>query len=264
MLEVAPGILRVTADNPSMMTYHGTNTYLIESQGRYYVLDPGPASDQLHLDWLVEFLKGRAAGIILTHHHSDHFGLAPQLRAQLEVPVFAYAVFADDTFKPDVELDNGDTFAGLEVLHTPGHASDHICVARNDGVLFTGDHVMGWNSSIVMLPDGDMAEYCTQLRRLLERTDSLYLPGHGPAVADPLPYTRRLLDHRVRREREIIAALAERPQSEDELAPRLYRKSDPWLAKAALRNLQAHLDKLLREGVVLRDAAGYWELTQRA
>tara|TARA_R110002020_G_scaffold475863_1_gene713341 strand:+ start:4781 stop:5566 length:786 start_codon:yes stop_codon:yes gene_type:complete len=257
---VAQNVLRVTADNPSVMTYHGTNTYLIDTDEGVYVLDPGPASDQSHLKWLVEYLGGIAAGIILSHHHSDHFGLVPQLKAELDVPVFAYEIFADDTFRPDVGLKDGDVVAGMKVLHTPGHASDHLCFSMDNGVLFSGDHVMGWNSSIVSPPDGDMTAYFAQLQRLLERSDTLYLAGHGPSVTDPLPYVRQLLNHRVRREQGIIEALQSGAITSKELASKLYHKTDPNLAEAALRNVEAHLLKLKSDVIAKQNAAGGWML----
>lgn len=260
---VAPGVLRVVADNPSKMTYHGTNTYIIETGEGIFVLDPGPADDQAHLSFLIALLDGRAAGIIVSHHHSDHLGLVPQLRSALNVPVYAYAAFADDTFIPEMPLSEGDEVAGMTALHTPGHASDHLCFARDDGVLFTGDHVMSWNSSIVAPPDGSMTDYCAQLRRLLERRDKLYLPGHGPSLYDPWPYTRRLLDHRERREREILDALAQKPASVQCLAAQLYRKTDLHLQWAAQRNVEAHLAKLRQENIVEQNAALEWTLLDR-
>jgi glyoxylase-like metal-dependent hydrolase (beta-lactamase superfamily II) len=252
-VEVVPGISRMVAANPSLMTYHGTNTYFIEAPDGLYILDPGPAQDEAHLDALVRAAMGGLAGIIVSHHHSDHFGAVPRFRALTGAPVFAYAKFNDDTFLPDVALEDGDVVAGLTVIHTPGHASDHLCLARPDGVLFSGDHVMGWNSSIVKLPDGDMAAYCQGLERLLARPDTLYLPGHGPAIADPHPHVRQLLAHRVRREAGILAAIAASPASAADLAKRLYGKAEPHLAWAAERNVEAHLDKLAAEGRARHD-----------
>lgn len=259
-LQVASGVNRMVANNPSKMTYHGTNTYLIEAEDGIYVLDPGPASDQEHLKYLMHFVGDRAAGIILTHHHSDHFGLAPQLRAILNVPVYAYEIFADDTFQPDHGLKDGEKVAGLAALHTPGHASDHLCLAMDDGTLFTGDHVMSWNSSIVAPPDGNMAAYCAQLERLLRRSDTLYLPGHGPPLSDPLPYTKRLLENRERREQAIISALRNGPVTAEVLSHTLYRKTDPHIAWAAQRNVEAHLAKLQHEGLVTQTATNEWLL----
>ncbi|MCL7466674.1 hypothetical protein MXB90_16695 [Phaeovulum sp. NW3] len=142
---------------------------------------------------------------------------------------------------------------GLTVLHTPGHASDHLCFARADGVLFSGDHVMSWNSSIVSPPDGNMRDYCAQFRRLIDRNDRVYLPGRGPAITDPRPYAERLLANRIRREAEILAHLSNTADSIWQIAASVYRKTDPHIAKAAESNVAAHLEKLLSEGRVARD-----------
>lgn len=259
-VEVAPGVLRLVANNPTPMTYHGTNTYLIEGKGGVYVLDPGPANDEAHAKAIIEAVGVRAAGIIVSHHHSDHFGLVPYLQQVLNVRVFASASFADDTFRPDVALQDGDEVTGLQVLHTPGHASDHLCLGRDDGVLFTGDHVMTWNSSIVIPPDGNMGSYCAQLERLATRDDKLYLPGHGPPLADPIPYAHELLANRRRRELAIVRVLGRGPSSVVELASALYRKSDPTIIWAAQRNVEAHLFKLRHEGVVSEAADNQWVL----
>jgi len=244
---VAPGISRMVANNPSKMTYHGTNTYLIKAEAGTYVLDPGPVQDEVHFNALLKALEPNPAGIIVSHHHSDHFGSVPRLKAATGLPVFASSVFADDTFRPDVALDDGDTVAEFEVMHTPGHASDHLCFGRDDGLVFTGDHVMTWSSSMIMLPDGDMQAYCWQLARLLARADKLYLPGHGPVLDNPLPYTRRLLDHREKREKAILDSISKAPATTTELSTSLYGKTDPHLAWAAERNVEAHLEKLRRE-----------------
>src|SRR5690606_24382576 len=128
-VEVAPQIERVVANNPSKMTYHGTNTYLIHCQDGLFVLDPGPADDEAHFKFLLDACGSHLSGILVSHHHSDHFGLVPRLRSATGAAVFASERFADDTFRPDVPLRNGDMVAGLESLFTPGHASDHICFA---------------------------------------------------------------------------------------------------------------------------------------
>lgn len=251
--EVAPGVRRIVASNASPMTYHGTNTYLIEGPEGLFVIDPGPAEDEAHVEAIVAALGGRGAGIILTHHHSDHFGAVPRLRRETGLRVYASAIFADDSFRPDIRLSEGDHLAGLGVLHTPGHASDHLCFWRDDGILFTGDHIMAWNSSIVILPDGDMAAYCRQLERLAARDDALYLPGHGPPLSDPIPYARRLLQHRMMREKAILQYLTKSAATPEEIARALYHKTEECIAWSAERNVEAHLDKLMREGRAAHD-----------
>ncbi|UCI31930.1 MBL fold metallo-hydrolase [Mesorhizobium sp. B4-1-4] len=251
--EVAPGVRRMVAANASLMTYHGTNTYLIEAPEGLFVLDPGPADDARHFDAIISALGGRGAGIIVSHHHSDHFGAVSRLQSETGLRVHASANFADDTFRPDLPLLEGDYVAGLGVVHTPGHASDHLCFRRDDGVLFSGDHVMAWNSSIVMLPDGDMGAYCRQLERLIAAEDRLYLPGHGPALHDPTSYTCMLLQHRLQREDAIRIQIGKAPATPAEIAETVYRKTDKSLAWAAERNVEAHLDKLKQEGCAVRD-----------
>lgn len=245
--QVEHGILRIVADNPSKMTYHGTNSYLVQTPEGTLVIDPGPAGDEAHLDAIIDGLGPSPRAILLTHRHADHFGAVPALRERTGLPVYVSRATAVDGFTPDAVLDDGQEIAGLTVLHTPGHSSDHLCFARADGVVFTGDHVMSWNSSSVSLPDGCMRSYCDQLSRLLGRRDRVYLPGHGPALPDPRAYVARLLANRRRRETEILAHLSDGPDTVHGIAATLYRKSDPIIARAAERNVAAHLEKLRAE-----------------
>ena len=240
-VQVALDVWRAVAANPSKMTYHGTNTYFLDTSQGMFVLDPGPGEDEDHLNLILRIAGEKLAGIVVSHHHSDHFGLVPRLKAITGAPVYAFRRFADDTFLPDVLLDDGDHLADYEILHTPGHASDHVCLARDDGLVLTGDHAMTWNSSIVSPPDGNMADYFRQLQRLIDRDDRLYLPGHGPPMLDPAPYVSRLLANRRHREQQILDAVRAGRGSPEDLAKRLYRKADPRLARAARRNVEAHL-----------------------
>ncbi|MDR6310090.1 MBL fold metallo-hydrolase [Pacificitalea manganoxidans] len=256
-LQVANGIKRIVANNPSKMTYHGTNSYIVETTGGALVVDPGPAEDLVHFEAIIENIGKNPVGILVTHHHSDHFGSAPLLREKTGMPVYVSRAFPDDAFEPDGLLEDGQIVAGLTVLYTPGHASDHICFARSDGVLFTGDHVMSWNSSIVNPPDGNMRAYCDQLQRLIERNDKTYLPGHGPFLNNPKPYVSRLLTNRMRREAEILAHISKSEYSLKEIAAAVYKKSDPFIAQAAERNAVAHLQKLHSEGHVT-EQDGLW------
>jgi glyoxylase-like metal-dependent hydrolase (beta-lactamase superfamily II) len=248
---VLPGISRVVAANPSVMTYHGTNTWLIDGPDGTTVIDPGP-DDAAHAAAVLA-AAGRVARILLTHTHADHVGATAALVAATGAPVHAFRVSAQPGFAADHPLDDGDTVAGMLALHTPGHAPDHLCFARPDGVLFSGDHVMSWNSSIVNPPGGRMAEYFESLRRLLARDDRVYLCGHGPVLETPHPFVAELLAHRVRREQEVAAALTAEPVSTGSLTDRLYSQTHKLLRLAAERNVLAHLLKLQAEGVAARE-----------
>jgi glyoxylase-like metal-dependent hydrolase (beta-lactamase superfamily II) len=260
-LDVLPGIRRVVARNPSVMTYQGTNTYLIDGEDGLTVIDPGPKKDAQHV---AEILA--AAGsvpvkrIFLTHTHTDHWGATAELQAATGAPVFAYKVSAREGFTPDVKLEDGDATAGFTALHTPGHAADHLCFEYRvkDGrkILFSGDHVMSWSSSIVSPPDGDMLDYYRSLGLLLARDDELYLSGHGPLLPEPRKLVAQLLSHRQHREGTILAELRAQEWGVAELAIRLYNKTDPFLKIAAQRNVLAHLLKLKAEGIAQELAPG--------
>jgi len=244
--QVAAGIRRVAAGNAGAMTYHGTNTYLIEAKGGTIVLDPGP-DDPAHVAAVLA-AAGRVARILLTHTHIDHVGGLPALRAATGAPVHAWHVPAAPEVVPDVALRDGDTVDGWRAVFTPGHAADHLCFAGPNGALFSGDHVMSWSSSVVSPPGGDMAAYFASLRRLLERDDAMYLPGHGPPLPEPRAFVRDLLAHREARETALLAALGPAPQGTRALTDTLYSQVDERLRRAAERNVLAHLLKLRAEG----------------
>ncbi len=260
-LAVAPGIRRVVANNPSVMTYWGTNTYLIDAPDGVLVLDPGP-DDPAHVDAVLAAVSGPVAGILMSHTHHDHLGATAAMRERTGAPVYAWHAPAKAGFMPDVMLWDGDRVGAWEAIHTPGHASDHLSFAGPDGVLFSADHVMGWSSSIVPPPDGSMADYFRSLQRLLARDEQLYLPGHGPALRQPHPFIRDLLAHRQAREDSILRALNQVPQSTRALMEQLYSKVDPTLKLAAERNVVAHLEKLSGEGRA-REGEGGWVAPDR-
>jgi glyoxylase-like metal-dependent hydrolase (beta-lactamase superfamily II) len=247
-----PGISRIVAANPGPMTYHGTNTWLVETNEGPVVVDPGP-DDAAHVSAVVAALAGRRLRrILLTHTHRDHVGAMAALRAATGAPVAAYAPSALAGFTPDEALAEGARIGQFVALHTPGHASDHLCFALTgvDGtsLLFSGDHVMSWSSSVVSPPGGDMTLYMRNLSRLLERTDTLYLTGHGPPLPNPRTLVRALLAHRLQREQAIAAVLNEAPQELAELRARIYPALAPALAIAAERTVLAHLLKLAAQG----------------
>jgi len=260
-LPVVPGISRIVANNPSLMTYHGTNTYLIKVDDGFVVLDPGPDDDG-HLKDILTATQGQVSTILLSHTHSDHLGATAALKARTGAATYAFHLSADPAFAPDVLLRDGDTVAGMTVIHTPGHASDHLCFARPDGLVFSADHVMSWSSSIVSPPGGDMAAYVASLGLMLAREDRLYLPGHGPPLLDPKPYVEDLLAHRLRREKAIVRTLCDGPCTTWDLVDRLYSKTHPWLRRAAERNVVAHLLKLQAEGRVWPDGER-WRTRER-
>ncbi len=252
---VVPGVRRIVARNPSPMTYHGTNTYLVDDDaGGVTVIDPGP-DDGPHGDAVLAAGAGRIRRILVSHTHLDHVGGAARLRAATGAPTFGWHGSASAIFRPDHALEDGATVAGLTALFTPGHAADHLCFEWRGGVVFTADHVMGWASSIVSPPNGDMRAYVDSLRLMLARPHRLYLCGHGPAVPDPHSHVRGLLANRIRRERALAAAVARAPGATDALADRLYPKLDPMLRRAAERTVLAHLLKMEAEGLVARDGA---------
>ena len=253
-LPVLPGISRVVAANPSPMTYHGTNTYLIDTPEGLAVLDPGPDS-AVHVKNLLEATGGKVAHILISHTHHDHIGAVPAFQKATGAPIIGYWKSAEESFTPDIKLDDGDTYAGLTAIFTPGHAADHICLAMNatDGtrVLFSADHVMSWSSSIVSPPMGNMADYFNSLNRLLDRDDDIYLPGHGPALANPRDLVRDLMHHREAREQALRDELEKGPATSHQLMNALYSQTDMRLRRAAERNVLAHLLKLESEGRVL-------------
>src|SRR5919112_6198856 len=251
-LPVVPGISRIVANNPSLMTYHGTNTYLIEADNGFVVLDPGP-DDAGHLKDILIATQGQVSSILVSHTHSDHLGATAGLKARTGATTYAFHLSADPAFSPDILLRDGDTVAGMTAIHTPGHASDHLCFARPDGLVFSADHVMSWSSSIVSPPGGDMAAYVASLRLMLLRDDHLYLPGHGPPLPNPRPYVKELLTRRLEREKAILHVLRDGPATTWDLVDRLYLKAHPRLRRAAERNVAAHLHKLHTEGLVRQE-----------
>ena len=255
-LPVAPGIRRVVAANPGAMTYHGTNTYLLDTPEGTVVLDPGPPDNPAHVAAVLAAAGEVVARILLTHTHIDHIGALPALRAATGAPVHAWHAPAAEVVA-DVALRDGDSVDGWRAVWTPGHAADHLCFAGPDGVLFSGDHVMGWSTSVVSPPGGDMAAYFSSLRRLLERDDAVLLPGHGPPIPEPRSFVRDLLAHREAREAALLAALGPAPLGTRALTEALYPDVEDRLRRAAERNVLAHLLKLRDEGRA-REAGEGW------
>jgi glyoxylase-like metal-dependent hydrolase (beta-lactamase superfamily II) len=256
-LPVLPGISRIVAANPGPMTYHGTNTYLIETAGGLVVLDPGPEDHPEHVDAIIRHAGPNVALILVSHTHHDHVGAVPALRARTGAPTVGFLRSMTPGFEADIKLADGDTIAGLTAIYTPGHASDHLCLALtlpdHTRVLFSADHVMSWSTTVVSPPHGDMAAYFDSLRLLLDRTDDVYLPGHGPPLREPQELVHEMLTHRMAREETIATKLGEGPADTYTLMNAVYSQVNPRLRKAAERNVLAHLLKLETEGRVIRD-----------
>jgi glyoxylase-like metal-dependent hydrolase (beta-lactamase superfamily II) len=256
-LPVLPGISRIVANNPGPMTYFGTNTYLIETPDGLVVLDPGPDDHPDHLAAIMRHTGGQIAFILVSHTHSDHVGAVPALQAATGAPTVGFRESGLAEFDPDIKLDHGASFAGMQAIHTPGHASDHLCFALPDAggekVLFSADHVMSWSTSIVSPPGGNMQDYFTSMDLLLGRDDDVYLPGHGPLLRDPRNLVREMLTHRRIREQAIARKLTEGPANTYTIMDTLYSQLNPRLRRAAERNVLAHLLKMEAEGKVARE-----------
>jgi len=252
--EIRPGLRRIVAPNPGPMTYHGTNTWLLDGPDGVTVIDLGP-HDPAHIAAIAA--SGRVARILLTHTHPDHLAGAPALRAATGAPIHGWGTPWAADFVPDHPIAHGAQIGQLTALHTPGHASDHVCFALPGGIVFSGDHVMSWSTSIVSPPDGDMAAYMASLRLLLGLPGTLYLCGHGPALPDPLKLVRAMLLHRAGREASVAAALGDVPRTEADFLALLYGGLAPHLAGAARRTVLAHLLKLQAEGRAVRDNGGW-------
>lgn len=255
LLPVLSGIGRIVARNPGVMTYHGTNTYLIDGEDGISIIDPGPNDAQHVADILAAAGARIITRLVLTHSHFDHMGAAPALQEATGAPVAAFHKSGLEGYTADITLLDESALAGLTAVHTPGHAPDHLCYQfyLRDGskILFSGDHVMSWSSSIVSPPDGDMLAYYRSLKKVMARDDIYYLPGHGPVLPEPQNLAAELLAHRQKREDMILAALRTQGWSVAALASELYAKADPALKVAATRNVLAHMLKLKEEGIVV-------------
>ena len=281
---VAKGIRRILCDNPSPFTFHGTNTYLVGEGAGIAVIDPGPVH-QGHLDAILGALAPgeHISHIIVTHAHGDHTPLAGPLAEATGAPVLAYGPATrgrsavmdllaeqggvgggegiDSGFTPDQRLEDGEEIVGdgwrLLALWTPGHQCNHLSfdcdTGDGYGVTFTGDHVMGWSTSIVSPPDGDLTQFMESCDKLRSRPARLYLPGHGPEITDPHGRLDWLVNHRRQRETAIMAALRTGSGTAAQLAERVYVDTPANLLPAAARNVLAHLIDLLGKSLVVHD-----------
>jgi len=264
--QLESGIARVLAHNPSAFTYFGTQSYLV-GEREVAVIDPGPDLPE-HVDALVEAIGGRkVVAIMCTHTHRDHSPAAAPLAGRTGAPIIGCAPLAletagpradasfDGDYAPERVLADGEAVevdgALVTAVATPGHTSNHLCFAYGDALL-TGDHVMGWSTTVVFPPDGDMAAYMASLDKLRHRQDRIYYPAHGDAVTNPQQYVRHLAGHRMQREKQILTLVAEQPRPIPEIVANAYPGLDPRLITAAGGSVLAHLLDLERRGLVER------------
>lgn len=270
---LSPMIRRVVANNPTPFTFHGTGTYIVGT-GEVAVIDPGPLVDE-HVDALLAAVAGETVThILITHTHRDHSPAAEPFKRATGAPTYGFGPHApgscwvgadvalspggDQDFTPDHVIGDGDVVSGtgwtFDAVHTPGHTSNHLCFAlREEDVLFSGDHVMGWSTTVVSPPDGDMRDYIDSLDRLLARDDGVYWPTHGPAITDPKRHVRALKAHRLGREDAIAGALADGVDTVPAIVQRLYAKVPQHLHLAAGRTVLSHLVHMIESGRAVCD-----------
>ena len=274
--QLAPLVRRVLCRNPSAFTYWGTQTYVVGDGADVAVVDPGPDEEE-HLDAIVAAIGGaRVAAICCTHSHRDHSPAAAPLAERTGGPIIGCAPFSlvddgprsdaafDPSYHPERILADGDTLSGdgwtLTTVATPGHTSNHLCYALEEtGALFTGDHVMGWSTTVVSPPDGDMSQYMASLQKLYGREDSVYFPAHGSQVDKPRQLVRGMIGHRRQRESQILKLLGQGVGSIPDMVPQMYKGVDERLWPAAERSVLAHLIDLHRRQLVA-EAQDLWKL----
>ncbi len=269
--EMTPGVQRLVANNPSSFTFKGTNSYLVGSKS-LAVIDPGP-EDPTHMDAILKAAAGRPiTHIFITHRHRDHVDGCPALVAATGAKTCAakrqVSITEDDMtatptgnefiaheFDPDIVLEHGDKVSGedwaLESIATPGHAPDHLCLALGgQDVLFCGDHIMAWNTTVIAPPEGNMADYFTSLERVFSRDENLYLPGHGGRIEAGRRTAKAYLLHRKWREQAILDVIRSEPTTIRKIVQRIYQDLDEKLHTAAALSVQAHVQHLMEKSQV--------------
>ena len=268
--QVSPLVRRVVADNPGPFTFTGTGTYIV-GRGEVAVIDPGPP-DEAHLRALLRAVKGETVThVLVTHTHLDHSPLARPFAEATGATIWAARPPAphgpagavveegdDSVFRPDRIIGDGDVAEGpgwtLETVATPGHASNHLCFAlAEENALFSGDHVMGWSTTVVSPPDGDMTAYYASLDKVAARGFGTLWPTHGPPVTEAAPFLAAYKAHRLGRERQILDQLRQGPRRIADIVPKIYAAVDQRLWPAAAHSVLAHLIHLVRTGVVETD-----------
>ena len=267
--QISPLIRRVICNNPGGFTVHGTGTYIV-GQGEVAVIDPGPLDDD-HIAALEHAVEGETVThILITHTHRDHSPAAALLKKSTGAPTYGYGPHGGDRggpkveeggdyeFVPDQEIKDGDVIEGqgwtFEAIHTPGHTSNHICFAlREENAIFSGDHVMGWSTSVISPPDGNMADYMNSLSKMLTRDEEIYWPTHGPAIADPKTHVEAFIAHRNGREDAIMECIRDGRNTIPEMDEVMYADVDLRLHRAAGRSVFAHLLHMVETGRVTTD-----------
>lgn len=271
--QVSPLIRRVVANNPGPFTFTGTGTYIV-GRGEVAVIDPGPDQPE-HLEAILAAVEGeRVTHILITHHHSDHSPLAGPLKEKTGAPIYGCAVedkvVADDSkvrteaghdlgFAPDISLCGGGQVVGgkgwtMEAIATPGHTSNHICYAlKEENACFTGDHIMGWSTTVITPPDGDMSDYFRSLDLIRSRNFATLWPTHGPPVRDVTPFIDAYIAHRRAREAQVEKAVRDGYGRIKDMVPVLYADVDPRLHPAAARSVFGHMIDLVRQGKLATD-----------
>ncbi len=276
-MPLSPLVARVLAPNPSPFTYTGTQTYLAGAHD-VAVIDPGP-DDPAHLAALTAAIAGRpVVAILCTHTHRDHSPAARPLSDATGAPIIGCAPLTldddgpradaafDAAYRPDRVLGDGDRVSGqgwtLEAVTTPGHTSNHLCFALSqEQALFTGDHVMGWSTSVISPPDGDMSAYMRSMQRLLDRDDYVYYPAHGEPIDNPQRLVRGMMGHRKQREGQILRFLERNGTSAiPDMVAEMYKGVDPRLHPAAGRSVLAHLIDLDGRGIAAPQPDGRWQI----
>jgi glyoxylase-like metal-dependent hydrolase (beta-lactamase superfamily II) len=269
--QVSPLIRRVIAPNGGSFTFHGTGTYIV-GRGKVAVIDPGPALPD-HVDAILAAVEGETISHqIITHTHRDHSPAARLIAAETGAKTYGFGPHgggrgagdveegADHDFSPDVTVRDGDVIAGegwtLEAVHTPGHTSNHLCFGlAEENALFSGDHVMGWSTSVISPPDGDMAAYFASLEKLLARDDHIYWPTHGAPITDPKPLVEAFIAHRRDREQQISDCLRRGINAIPRMVEAMYPDIDPGLHPAAARSVLAHLIHMVEDNRAACDGA---------
>ncbi len=282
---LSPLIRRVICENPGPFTFTGSGTYIVGGEkGPVAVIDPGP-DDPAHLAALVAAIgPARVSHVLITHTHKDHCGGARAFAARVNAPVLgagphpsvetgqgapALEEGADLGFRPDAILRDSDLVSGagwtIETVATPGHLSNHLCFAlAGEKALFTGDHIMGWSTTVVAPPEGDMGDYLASLDKLLARDDARYFPTHGAPIDRPRPFVRAIKTHRLMRDGQIMEQLRHGKTGVREIVAAVYADIDRRLHGAAALNVLAHLIRLVRTGAVTCDGEPTLEARFRA